>query len=84
MNEVEQLDAKLKEIKFSNTHIGKIRTRAFDVYSIDSIVFDNCYIDTIEANAFTEKVSGNQMFLFIHFVFFVSPILFRKNLFVFK
>lgn len=56
LNEVEQLSAQLKEIKFSNTHIGKIRTHAFDVIRIDSIIFNDCYIDTIEANAFTEKV----------------------------
>lgn len=56
MDELQRLEASLKEIKFSNTHIGTILTNAFDVIKIDSIIFENCHIDTIQSNAFTEKV----------------------------
>lgn len=56
MTQVERLDAILKEIKFSNTRIGTIRSHAFDAYSIDSIIFDKCDIERIESNAFPEKV----------------------------
>lgn len=56
MDELKRLDASLKEIKFSNTHIGSIQTNAFDVIKIDSIMFENCHIETIQTNAFTEKV----------------------------
>lgn len=56
LDEIRRLDATLKEIKFSHTRIGVVRTNAFDVIKIDSIIFENCHIDTIQANAFTEKV----------------------------
>lgn len=59
LDEVQRLDVSLKEIKFSNSHIGTVRTNAFDVIKIDSIIFEHCYIDTIQANAFTEKVSAD-------------------------
>lgn len=63
MTQVERLDAILKEIKFSNTHIGTIRSHAFDAYSIDSIIFDKCDIERIESNAFPEKVRILQLIL---------------------
>lgn len=56
MDELKRLDASLKEIKFSNTHIGTVLTNAFDVIRIDSIIFEKCHIDTIQSDAFTEKV----------------------------
>lgn len=57
MDELKRLDASLKEIKFSNTHIGDVNSNAFDVLKIDSIVFENCVINTIQSKALTEKVS---------------------------
>lgn len=56
LDELQRLDATLKEIKFSNTHIGAVRSNAFDVIKIDAIIFEHCNIDTIQTNAFTEKV----------------------------
>lgn len=56
LDELRRLEASLKEIKFSNTHIGIIQTNAFDVIKIDSIIFENCHIDIIQSNSFTEKV----------------------------
>lgn len=58
LDELRRLEASLKEIKFSNTHIGTVLTNAFDVIKIDSIIFENCHIDTIQPNAFSEKVSN--------------------------
>ncbi|XP_031628449.1 uncharacterized protein LOC116344162 [Contarinia nasturtii] len=59
LDELKRLDATLKEIKFTNTHIGVVQTNAFDVIKIDSIIFENCHIETIQANAFTEKLLSN-------------------------
>lgn len=56
LDELQRLDATLKEIKFSNTHIGAVRTNAFDVIKIEAIIFEHCHIDSIQTNAFTEKV----------------------------
>ncbi|XP_055305282.1 uncharacterized protein LOC129569986 isoform X1 [Sitodiplosis mosellana] len=63
LDELRRLEASLKEIKFSNTHIGTILTNTFDVIKIDSIIFENCHIDTIQSNAFTEKLFSNQLSL---------------------
>lgn len=60
--ELQPLEASLKEIKFSNTYIGEIKSKAFDVLKIDSIVFENSSINVIRSEAFTEKVS---LFAFI-------------------
>lgn len=65
LDEVRRLDASLKEIKFSNSRIGTIQTNAFDVIKIDSIIFEKCTIDTIQNNAFTEKVRKFSHFIFI-------------------
>lgn len=56
LDELQRLDATLKEIKFSHTHIGAVRSHAFDVIKIDAIIFERCNIDIIQTNAFTEKV----------------------------
>lgn len=56
LDELQRLDAALKEIKFSKTHIGTVRANAFDVIKIDAIIFEHCNIDAIQTNAFTEKV----------------------------
>lgn len=57
LEEIQPLEASLKEIKFSNSHIGEIKYNAFDVLQINSIVFENCTIDTIKGRALTEKVN---------------------------
>lgn len=71
LDELQRLDATLKEIKFSNTHIGAVRSNAFDVIKIDAIIFEHCNIDTIQTNAFTEKVRRRvRHFLFFFLVIF--------------
>lgn len=57
LDEIQPLDASLKEIKFSNSNIGEIKRNAFDVLKIDSIIFENCHIGIIRNQALTEKVS---------------------------
>lgn len=74
MDELQRLDASLKEIKFCNTYIGEIKTNAFDVLNLDSIVFDNCQINTIQSNALTEKVCS------IYFWSFITPELYSSYL----
>lgn len=51
-----RLDTSLKEIRFTNSVIGTITTGAFDVLSINSIIFDRCSIGVIESKATTERV----------------------------
>lgn len=61
LDEIQPLEASLKEIKFSNSRIGEINYKAFDVLQINSIVFENCTINTIKSRALTEKVSEIQI-----------------------
>lgn len=57
IDQLQRLDTPLKEIKFTNTHINEISTGAFDVLSINSIIFENCVIGTFQKNALTVRVS---------------------------
>lgn len=75
--EIQPLDASLKEIKFSNSHIGEIKQNAFDVLKIDSIIFENCHIGIIRNQALTEKVSV----CFVAFVQFTFNIIFFISIF---
>lgn len=59
IDELRRLDAALKEIKISDSTVDVIRKGAFDVLAINSIVFENCVIGTIERRALTEKVRCN-------------------------
>lgn len=59
IDELQRLDAALKEIKFSDSTVEIIKKGAFDVLAINSIVFENCIIGTIERRALTEKVKSN-------------------------
>lgn len=81
LDELQRLDATLKEIKFSQTHIGTVRTNAFDVIKIDAIIFEHCHIDAIQTNAFTEKVSRTAVPIFffhlMHEVFILTLFLSR-------
>lgn len=56
IDELQRLHANFREIKFNDTSIDVIRKNAFDVLEIPSIIFENCRIGTIEANAMTNKV----------------------------
>lgn len=53
---LEKMDATMREIKLVNSRIDAIKMNTFDVLKITSIVFINCDINVIEANATTEKV----------------------------
>lgn len=57
IDQLQRLETPLKEIKFTNTHINEISTGAFDVLSINTIIFENCVIGTIQKNALTGRVS---------------------------
>lgn len=48
--------ASFKEIRFINTNIKEVLTKAFDVNKIDSLVFENCNIGVLKSQAVTEKV----------------------------
>lgn len=56
IEELQRLDATLKEIKFSNSTVDVISEGVFDVLSINSIVFEHCIIGTIQRRALTERV----------------------------
>lgn len=56
IDQLQRLEAPLKEIKFTNSRINEISAGAFDVLSLSSIIFENCEIETIEKNAVTERV----------------------------
>lgn len=58
MDELRRFDAKLNEIKFSDTTIGVIREKAFDALEIQAIEFINCNIERVEEKAITGKVIG--------------------------
>lgn len=59
-----RLDGRLKEIKFANSEIQDISSRAFDAIEITSIVFENCSIGSIHMKATTARVID---FIFILF-----------------
>ncbi|XP_039438664.1 uncharacterized protein LOC120419870 [Culex pipiens pallens] len=51
-----ELRASFKEIRFINTNIKEVLTKAFDVNKIDSLVFENCNIGVLKSQAVTEKL----------------------------
>lgn len=57
IDQLNRLEASLQEIKFVHSTINTIKSGAFDVISINSIIFDDCKIDTIEAKTTTERVN---------------------------
>lgn len=56
LEELKRLEI-MKQIEFIDSYIKEIVDGAFDVLQIVSIVFQNCKIDNIGKNAFTDKVS---------------------------
>lgn len=51
-----ELRASFRQIKFTNSTIDEISAKAFDVNKIDSLIFENCRIDTLKSQAITEKL----------------------------
>lgn len=78
IDQLQRLEAPLKEIKFTNSRINEIMTGAFDVITINSIIFENCILGKIQKHAFSEKVGTIILFskrisvrnLMRHIVFF--------------
>lgn len=52
-----KLTNSLKSFDVSNSVINVIESETFDAFELTSIVFQNCTINTIESNAFTNRVS---------------------------
>lgn len=65
LKKIDELHATLREIRFIGCSIDTIETNAFDVLKIDSIIFENCQIGLIQANAFTEKVRPKTLARFL-------------------
>lgn len=57
IDQLQRMEASLKEIKFTNSRINEIQTGAFDVLSVNSIIFENCVLGRIQKRALSERVS---------------------------
>lgn len=51
-----ELRASFRQIRFINTNIKEVLSKAFDVNKIDSLVFENCNIGVLKSQAVTEKL----------------------------
>lgn len=67
IEQLQRLEAPLKEIKFTNARIAEIATGAFDVLSINSIIFENCVLGRIQKRALSEKVRNIVTYLAINY-----------------
>ncbi|XP_033150457.1 uncharacterized protein LOC108606042 [Drosophila busckii] len=57
---IESFDVSMNKIAFKSCTIYTVQSQAFEVTRIDEVSFENCRIEKIEANAFTNKLEcGN-------------------------
>lgn len=51
-----ELRASFKQIRFINSNIKEVLSKAFDVNKIDSLIFEDCNIGVLKSQAVTEKL----------------------------
>lgn len=51
-----ELRASFRQIRFINSNINEVQSKAFDVNKIDSLVFEDCSIGVLRSQAVTEKL----------------------------
>lgn len=51
-----ELRASFRQIRFINSNIKEVQSKAFDVNKIDSLVFEDCSIGVLRSQAVTEKL----------------------------